>query len=114
LDDIYRKEAEKRIVEGASKKAIGSQKDVANLPLPTGDLSTGKPREKLSEATGVPQKKLDTILEIGELAETGKTKEIRRVEEAINTLVQESNPKHLEKITELKTRVSNPIILQPE
>ncbi len=45
----------------------------------------GRTREKLSEATGVPQKKLETIIELGKLAKTGKTKEERKHEEEIIT-----------------------------
>jgi hypothetical protein len=85
LDGIYRKEAANRIFDGASKKSIYSHKAPANLPDPTVDKSKRETREKLSEVTGVPQKKLETIIELGKLAKTGKTKEERKHEEDIIT-----------------------------
>ena len=40
--------------------------------LPPRNKDQGKTRQKLVEATGVKESKLETILDIGELAETGK------------------------------------------
>lgn len=39
-----------------------------------GEKSTGKTIEILAEKTGVPKTRLETIMEVGKLAETGKTK----------------------------------------
>lgn len=71
LDDIYRKEAEKRKLA-----TLKQNTDTASLPE-RNIKDKGETREKLSEATGVPQKKLETIIELGKLAKTGKTKEER-------------------------------------
>lgn len=74
LDRIYRKDAEKRKLGNLKHQNI----DPANLP---DRGKVGETREKLSEATGVPQKKLETIIELGKLAKTGKTKEERKLDE---------------------------------
>jgi hypothetical protein len=46
----------------------------ANLP---DREKIGDTRDILAQKVGVPQKKLETILEVGKLAETGKTKSVR-------------------------------------
>lgn len=81
LDDIRERAFEKirnanktqdRNINGTFKKSP----HVATLP-PAVEVERGKTRGKLSEITGVPQKQLETIIEVGKLAETGKTKTVR-------------------------------------
>ena len=78
LDGIYRDLKEKISLANLKHQNI----DVASLPHRE---EIGRTRDKLSEATGVPQKKLETIIELGRLAKTGKTKEERKHEEDIIT-----------------------------
>jgi len=69
LRSIYSERARKRQADAGKIYGVG-QKVVVNLPQPIVD--SGKTRQKLVEATGVKETKLETILDIGELAETGK------------------------------------------
>jgi hypothetical protein len=66
LKNVYSKRAalRQKATQLNGRDENGNPSVVANLPPPKEDLITGKNREQLSEATGVPQKKLDTILEI--------------------------------------------------
>jgi hypothetical protein len=73
LQHIYSERAKLRIIEAG--KLYGE-----NHPKPTEGLASlpkalesekGRTREKLSETLGIPQKKLETIMEVGKLAETG-------------------------------------------
>lgn len=42
--------------------------------------------DRLSEVLDVPKMKLNTIIELGELAETGKPKEVRKAEKKIEQI----------------------------
>ena len=81
LDEIYRKEAKEKLKESGRVGGESKSKGLASLPKAS-EIHT---REQLSEVTGVPQKKLETIIELGKLAKTGKTKEERKHEEDIIT-----------------------------
>ncbi len=80
LEKIERERAKirKQSTQLAGKNVGGNAISVAaNLPEPK---EKGDTREILANKVGVPQKKLETILEIGKLAETGKTREVREAE----------------------------------
>ncbi len=62
LYGVYRSESEVRQRELAKTRPNNSPYLVASLPQGMDDLSKGKTREKLSEVTGVPQKKLETSM----------------------------------------------------
>jgi len=59
------------VVAMEGKENVGSNSTVV-ASLPPRNEDQGKTRQKLVEATGVKESKLETILDIGELTETGK------------------------------------------
>ena len=86
LDEIYRKEAKNKLIVAGKLYGENHPKErEGKANLPEALKKEPQVRDKLSEATGVPQKKLETIIELGKLAKTGKTKEERKHEEDIIT-----------------------------
>jgi len=130
LRSIYSERARVRQIEAAKSKSINSPKVSVNLRQPIDDIETGKTVKKLSESTGVKETKLETILDIGELAETGKilTAKERAVEEHVTietdkAKIEASNhPGEVKKAESVKTQeveeiedeeVSVPVIKKP-
>jgi hypothetical protein len=78
LEKIEKERAEIR------QKALAGTRPSINNDLPVnlseGIKQKGDTRDILAQKVGVPVTKLETILEIGKLAETGKTKEVREAE----------------------------------
>ena len=64
----------------------------------------GQTRDILAQKVGVPQKKLETILEVGKLAETGKTKAERDKEEKERKLQE-----YLSKYSQEKNNMPYPL-----
>jgi hypothetical protein len=78
LEKIEKERAEirQKATQLAGKNVGGEHRSVEpNLAQP---METGRTRDIIAQKVGVPKMKLDTILEVGKLAETGKTKSERK------------------------------------
>lgn len=80
LEKIIKDRAEIRRLANLRNNSANNV-EAANLP---DREKVGDTREILAQKVGVPQKKLETILEVGKLAETGKTRAERDEEENNN------------------------------
>ena len=82
LEKIEKERAEirQKATQLAGKNVGGS---TASVPLNLAEPieKKGDTREILADKVGIPRTKLETILEVGKLAETGKTKAERDEEE---------------------------------
>lgn len=109
LQHIYSERARLRQVDAGkygNEGGRGNKKEetlVATLPQ---GFKEPRVREKLSETLGIPQKKLETIMEVGKLAETGKTKTVRKEEEKLKTVSPDTQKQETKKPTNEEKYIS--------
>ena len=76
LEKIEKDKAAKRQIILAGSRH--SEKTDLPLNLAEGHKEKGDSREILAKKVGIPQKRLETIIEVGKLAETGEPKAVRK------------------------------------